>query len=87
MVKGTDWYSSSVYRAGWKGGEGIVRKAHDVSYVGMYQVPDPSVYREKIKWRAKSIMEALFDEETAEDDEILKNCIKKGMGVFANRKG
>ncbi|MFC1478638.1 hypothetical protein ACFL57_04190 [Candidatus Margulisiibacteriota bacterium] len=87
MVKGTDWYSSSVYRGGWKGGEGIVRKAHDVSYVGMYQVPNPSAFKERVKWRAKSMMENLLDEEDAENNDILQNCIKKGMGVFANRKG
>ena len=87
MVKGTSWESSSVYRAGWKGSDGIV-KAQEVSYTAMYQVPNPGAFKQHVKKRVKSMLNVLLDEEEAEESsETFKNCLSKGLNVFVNRKG
>ena len=87
MVKGTSWESSSVYRSGWKGSDGIV-KAQEVSYAAMYKVPNPDAFKPFVKKRVKSMLNVLLDEEDAEEDsETFKNCLSKGLNVFVNRKG
>jgi len=86
MVRGTDWYSSSIYRAGWKSEEGYV-KAQEVSYVGMYVVPHPLNFKERVRWWAKTLKDILLEEDEDEEDKILDNCTKKGLKVFASRKG
>jgi len=87
MVRGTDWHSSSIYRAGWKGSEGYV-KASEVSYSGLFHAPNPGVFRKKIKKRAKFLISTLLDEEEMpeeEKDELLNNCIKRGLEVFGKK--
>ena len=86
MVKGTDWYSSSIYRAGWKSDDGYV-KAKEVSYVGRFLVSNPESFKERVKWWAKSIKSALMeeDEDPGVDSKILKHCEQKGMKVFARK--
>ena len=89
MVKGTDWHGSSVFRSGWKGSEGFV-KTDAISYSGRYLVPDPAVFKERVKRRAKqmigSLLEAEADTGDSEICEILTQAVKKGLSVFASRR-
>ncbi|MFA5928666.1 MAG: hypothetical protein WC838_05160 [Candidatus Margulisiibacteriota bacterium] len=86
MVRGTDWYSSSVYRAGWKSDEGYNIKPTEVSYVGLHAVGHPAGFKERVKWWSKTISNALIDEDEEVSEEIAKNCEQRGLKVFAPRK-
>jgi len=53
----------------------------------MYVVPHPLNFKERVRWWAKTLKDILLEEDEDEEDKILDNCTKKGLKVFASRKG
>lgn len=88
MVKGTDFHTSSVYRAGWGGTDGFTKSPliQEGLLEGKYLVPTPLRFKDKVKWRTKRLLSILLEEEDAESPETLEECVKRGLSVFVSKR-